>query len=145
MAVIVPPPPSASLRSANMRANRRADTGPERRLRTLLHAQGLRFRVDFSVRVQGRRPIRPDIVFTRVCLAVFVDGCFWHGCPDHGSRPRINEHYWGPKIARNRERDSEQTEGLTAAGWLVLRFWEHEDPARAVAAIEKCRNQLLAR
>lgn len=120
-----------------MRANRRADTGPERWIRGHLHAEGLRYRVDFPIRVEGYRPIRPDIVFTRTRLAIFVDGCFWHGCPDHGGRPRTNEHYWGPKIARNRERDSEQTEALAAAGWLVLRFWEHESPEAAAAEIAR--------
>lgn len=81
------------------------------------------------IRVLGERPIRPDIVFTKRRLAVFCDGCFWHGCPDHGVRPDIrNAHYWGPKIAGNRARDVRQAEILGNAGWSVLRCWEHEDP-----------------
>jgi DNA mismatch endonuclease (patch repair protein) len=115
-----------------MRANRRKDTGPERQVRKLLHARGLRYRVDLPVKLGSSRPIRPDIVFTRVRLAIFIDGCFWHGCPDHKGRPRTNAHYWGPKLDGNTARDRQQTDALTEAGWQVLRFWEHEDP-RAVA------------
>lgn len=91
-----------------MRAIRRRDTQPELRLRSLLHAVGLRFRVDLPIRVDGYpRPIRPDIVFTRLRVAVFWDGCYWHGCADpacgNGPRPDIrNGHYWLPKIAANR-------------------------------------------
>lgn len=137
MPITVPPAPGPSLRSANMRANQRRDTGPERRVRSLLHASGLRFRVDLPVRVGTARPIRPDIVFTRLRLAIFLDGCFWHGCPEHGRRVGgSNTHYWGPKIARNRERDAQQEELLAAAGWTVLRFLEHEEPGGVAAAIE---------
>jgi DNA mismatch endonuclease (patch repair protein) len=117
-----------------MRANRRRDTLPERALRSLLHRRGLRFRVDLPVAVDGRSP-RPDIVFTRQRLAIFVDGCFWHGCPEHARRPKANATYWGPKIARNIERDSEQAQRLQAAGWTVLRVWEHEDPAAIADAV----------
>ena len=116
-----------------MRANRRRDTGPEKRIRSLLHAQGLRFRVDYPIRIDGRRPIRPDIAFPAKRVAIFIDGCFWHGCPEHGRRPNVkNGHYWSPKIAGNQARDT-HTAALQAAGWTVLRFWEHED-ADAVAA-----------
>lgn len=107
---------------------------PERALRSELHRRGLRFRVDLPVAVEGRSP-RPDIVFTRQRLAIFVDGCFWHGCPEHAQRPKTNATYWGPKIARNIERDAEQAERLRAAGWTVLRIWEHEDPIRAADVI----------
>lgn len=110
-----------------MRANRRRDSGPERALRSYLHALGLRYRVDYPIPIEGRRP-RADIAFTRQRLAVFVDGCFWHGCPEHGGRPKVNSTYWDAKIARNRERDVEQTERLHTAGWTVLRAWEHEQP-----------------
>ncbi len=111
-----------------MAAIRRRDTTPEKLVRSLLHANGMRFRVDHPIRVGGARPIRPDIVFTRRKLAVFIDGCYWHGCPRHGVR-RGGAHasYWGPKIARNQERDAEHTALLEAAGWTVLRFWEHDD------------------
>jgi DNA mismatch endonuclease (patch repair protein) len=119
-----------------MRANRRRDTGPERRLRSALHAAGLRFRVDYPVRVGDReRPIRPDIVFTRARLAVFVDGCYWHGCRRHYAASKSNVDYWTAKIAGNRERDVNQARALTEAGWLVLRFWEHQDPEIAAAEV----------
>src|SRR3954468_15059916 len=111
-----------------MRANRRRDTGPELRTRRRLHAMGFRFRVDYPISTAHSRAIRPDIVFTRARVVVFIDGCFWHGCPDHGRREAIrNGEYWGPKIQRNRERDAEHTGHLHGAGWRVLRFWEHED------------------
>jgi DNA mismatch endonuclease (patch repair protein) len=119
-----------------MAAIRRRDTAPEKLVRSLLHAQGLRFRVDYPIRIGGARPIRPDIVFTRVKLAVFIDGCYWHGCPEHGVRNGgANASYWGPKIARNQERDAEHTALLESAGWTVLRFWEHCDAGCAAAAI----------
>jgi len=120
-----------------MRGNRRRDTGPELRIRKLLHAQGLRYRVDLPIRVPNARIVRPDVVFTRVQLAVFIDGCFWHGCVEHKGRPKTNAHYWGPKITRNVERDRYQTEALTNAGWTVLRFWEHETPATVAGEIAR--------
>jgi DNA mismatch endonuclease, patch repair protein len=140
----LPPSPGPSHRTPNLKAIRRKDTRPERLLRSELHRSGLRFRVDLPLRIEGYpRPIRPDIVFTRAQLAVFVDGCWWHGCPDHGVRVNLrNEYYWRPKIAMNRERDARQTEALTSAGWWVLRAWEHEDP-QTVAG--KVREQLERR
>jgi DNA mismatch endonuclease, patch repair protein len=119
-----------------MRGIRRQGTQPERALRSELHRRGYRFRVDYPVPVEGRSP-RPDIAFTRDKLAVFVDGCFWHGCPEHGSRPRENVHYWRPKIARNVERDREQDARLTDAGWIVLRVWAHEKTEVAADRIEE--------
>lgn len=118
-----------------MRANRRRDTGPEKRIRQLLHAQGLRYRVDLPLRPGGQGLIRPDIAFTRARLAVFIDGCFWHGCPEHKGRPKTNVHYWEPKIEGNAARDQQQTAALQRAGWKVLRFWEHEDPELVTQAI----------
>jgi len=113
-----------------MRANRRRDTGPERAVRSLLHARGLRYRVDLPIRVGALRPVRPDLVFTRARVCCFIDGCWWHGCPEHGRRrTSANDEYWSAKIARNVERDAEHRSVLEAAGWTVLRFWEHEDPA----------------
>lgn len=127
MALHVPPSPQGSTRSANMRANRRRDTEPELAVRRLLHSQGLRYRVDFPIRPDQGRLVRPDIAFTKARVAVFIDGCFWHGCPEHGRRTGgVNGSYWGPKIARNRERDAEQASRLSAGGWMVMRFWEHE-------------------
>lgn len=120
-----------------MAAIRRRDTAAERRIRSLLHQDGLRFRVDFPIRVGRARPIRPDVVFQRARLAVFIDGCFWHGCPHHGRRESgKNSEYWGPKISRNRERDAEQIETLRGNGWSVLRVWEHTDPEDAAASIK---------
>lgn len=119
-----------------MAAIRRRDTALEREIRSRLHAEGLRFRVDLPIRLPGMRPIRPDIVFTRRRVAVFCDGCFWHGCPEHGQRPSIrNANYWNPKIAGNRARDLRHAHALEAAGWTVLRFWEHDDAANSVAVI----------
>nr|WP_263987713.1 very short patch repair endonuclease [Mycolicibacterium novocastrense] len=117
-------------RSRNMAGIRRCDTRPEIVLRRALHRLGLRFRKDFPVRI-GSKTIRPDIVFTKRRVAVFVDGCFWHSCPEHGRRPTVNDEYWGPKLARNMARDQEQTFLLKQEGWSVLRFWEHEDPLSA--------------
>lgn len=114
-----------------MQANRKRDTGPELRLRRELHSRGLRFRVDLPIPVVGFRAIRPDLAFTRWGVLVFVDGCFWHGCTEHGTSPRTNAGYWSAKIASNRERDIRQTIALEEAGWTVLRIWEHEPACEA--------------
>ena len=134
----LPPPPGPSDRSANLKAIKRRDTKPEKRVRSALHRDGLRFRVDYPLRVAGYdRLIRPDIVFSRARLAVFIDGCWWHGCPEHGVRETLrNEHYWRPKIELNQARDFRQTMALKAAGWYVVRFWEHEDTAAVVSAVK---------
>lgn len=132
---VVAPPPSAA--SASMRSNRRRDTGPELALRKLLHAQGLRYRVDAPIRTE-RRLVRPDVVFTRRRLAVFVDGCFWHQCPLHGTRPKDPTGYWLPKLQRNVERDLQTTEALRHDGWAVLRIWEHVPAAEAAALVTEC-------
>lgn len=115
-----------------MQSNRGRDTAPEIRVRQLLHAAGLRYRVDFAP-LGGRR--RADIVFTRRRIAVFIDGCYWHGCPKHATLPKRNADYWLPKLERNVERDRETDAILQAAGWRVLRHWEHEDPAAVASAI----------
>jgi DNA mismatch endonuclease (patch repair protein) len=119
-----------------MKGNRRVDTGPETRLRSALHRRGLRFRKDYPVQLPGRK-VRPDIVFTARRVAVFVDGCFWHGCPEHGRIPSgSNAAYWHQKIEGNRSRDARQTKALEAEGWLVIRIWEHvplEEAAEIVA------------
>ena len=133
---VVPPSPGPSERSANMRAIQRRDTSPELALRSALHRRGYRFRVDYPVKVSGRSP-RPDIVFTRQRLAVFVDGCFWHGCPEHGHTPKKNTSYWGAKLTRNVERDREQDRMLGDAGWTVIRIWDHEDPETALKRVEE--------
>ncbi len=126
---------------SRMRQQRSRDTAPELAVRRLLHAAGLRYRVD-------RRPLpglrrRADIVFGPAQVAVFIDGCFWHGCPTHGRRPVANDWYWPEKIRRNRERDADTTQQLEAAGWLVIRAWEHESAQavadRVVAAVDSRR------
>ncbi|QZA08391.1 very short patch repair endonuclease [Mycolicibacter heraklionensis] len=122
-------------RSRNMAAIRRRDTKPESMVRSRLHRRGYRFLKDHPVRVEGRL-IRPDIVFTKRRVAVFVDGCFWHSCPQHSRRPRVNDDYWLPKLEGNAARDRAQTGVLRAAGWTVLRFWEHEDLDAIIADIE---------
>ncbi|WP_454226247.1 very short patch repair endonuclease [Propioniciclava flava] len=118
------PAASSSGRRRNMQANRRRDTKPELALRSALHRAGFRYRVDYRIALPGGR-VRPDIVFTRKRIAVFVDGCFWHCCPEHGSQPSVNQVYWSPKLARNVERDVRNTELLRETGWTVLRIWEH--------------------
>lgn len=97
-----------------------------------IHAYGLRCRCDLPIRL-GRHVARPDIAFTRLRVAIFIDGCFWHCCPIHGRQPRVNKEYWTPKLAKNVARDVLNTDALTGGGWTVLRYWEHED-ADAVAA-----------
>jgi DNA mismatch endonuclease, patch repair protein len=118
-----------------MKGNRRADTKPEVALRGALHARGLRFRKDHLVRTPGGARAKVDVVFPRARLAVFMDGCFWHGCPQHGSSPKANSDYWSAKIAGNRERDQRVTAALEADGWTVLRLWEHELLADAVERV----------
>lgn len=119
------PVPSDAAVSKRMSRNPRRDTGPERAVRRALHAAGLRFRVDHPLQIDDIR-VRPDIVFSRWRVAVFIDGCFWHGCPDHGNMPRRNHAYWVPKLKRNVERDRRIDNALCNAGWQVLRAWEHE-------------------
>jgi DNA mismatch endonuclease (patch repair protein) len=116
-----------------MKANRRRDTSPEMAVRRLAHAQGLRYRVDARPLPTLNR--RADLVFTRAKVAVFVDGCYWHGCRAHGTAAQTNANYWSAKIARNRERDADTNERLTDSGWLVLRAWEHEDPDAVLTRI----------
>jgi DNA mismatch endonuclease (patch repair protein) len=128
-------------RSRNMAAIRRKDTQPEVRVRSALHTLGYRFRKDHPIRVGGKT-VRPDVAFTRRRVAIFIDGCFWHSCPQHGRTPNANPGYWTPKLQSNAKRDLEQTAALTDLGWKVLRFWEHEEPGPVVAAIteELARN-----
>ncbi|MDX6697753.1 MAG: mismatch endonuclease, patch repair protein [Solirubrobacteraceae bacterium] len=140
------PPPTSAGRSRNMAAIRRRDTGPERSVRSLLHRAGFRFRVDLPIRIGSHRPVRPDIVFPRARLAVFIDGCWWHGCPQHGRRPHVrNGHYWGPKIAGNMERDRRHTQLLESAGWTVRRYWEHEGSEEIAAQVAREFGRLTER
>ncbi|MDN3022596.1 very short patch repair endonuclease [Streptomyces sp. S.PB5] len=102
------------------------DTAAELAVRRLLHAAGLRYRVEYRVPGMARRRI--DVAFPGVKVAVLIDGCFWHGCPVHATHPRANAEWWRQKLERNMARDIETTEHLRAEGWEVLRFWEHEAP-----------------
>lgn len=128
--------------TAVMKGNRKTDTKPEVALRSGLHRSGLRFRKNHSVKVDGGRTIRVDVVFPRTKLAVFVDGCFWHRCPQHGTVPKSNTSYWVPKLNRNAERDAVNDAELRSAGWEVLRVWEHESVDRGV---ERVTTQLRRR
>ncbi|MFD8259847.1 very short patch repair endonuclease [Streptomyces griseoluteus] len=109
------------------------DTNAELAVRRLLHAAGLRYRVEYPVPGMARRRI--DVAFTRTRIAVLIDGCFWHGCPQHATQPKANAEWWRRKLDRNMARDRETTEHLTALGWMVLRFWEHEAPEDVVARV----------
>lgn len=116
-----------------MQVQRTRDTVPELAIRRLLHAQGLRYRVDEAPLPGLRR--RADIVFGPAKVAVYIDGCFWHGCPQHGNRPTRNAAYWAAKLDRNRRRDADTDARLIAAGWLALRLWEHEPPEEAASHV----------
>lgn len=118
-----------------MQANKRRDTKPELAVRSILHARGLRFRVD-SAPFKGVRT-RADIVFSKAKIAVFVDGCFWHGCPEHFISPKTNVNYWSAKITKNRDRDERVDRIMSEAGWAVIHVWEHEDPESAADLVER--------
>jgi DNA mismatch endonuclease (patch repair protein) len=127
------PVPSSEAALRRMKAAKPRDTAPEKALRSALHRKGLRFRVD-------ERPIRglnrkADIVFRSAKVAIFVDGCFWHGCPIHGTQAKANAEFWSQKIRQNQERDRDTTRRLRSEGWKVIRVWEHEDPEKAAEKI----------
>jgi DNA mismatch endonuclease (patch repair protein) len=140
-----PPDGSWASSAANrktMQANRSRDTRLELAVRRVVHARGLRYRVAI-------RPVRTvrrsaDLVFTRARVAVFLDGCFWHGCPEHFHMPATNPEYWGPKISANAARDAETDRLLVAEGWTVLRFWEHTLALEAATQIEGVVRDRLA-
>ena len=125
---------SSAATQNTMRANRRVDTGPERALRSALHQRGLRFRKDLRLKL-AESSARPDIVFTRAKVAVFVDGCFWHSCPEHGELPKSNRAFWERKLRRNVARDREDDRALVKSGWTVLRFFEHVPSEEAAEAV----------
>lgn len=116
-----------------MKANRGRDTVCELELRRELYGLGMRYRVHVRILPGFRR--QADIVFSRVRLAVFVDGCFWHGCPIHGTKAKANADYWDAKILQNRLRDLDTDERLREAGWTVLRFWEHQPATEAASQV----------
>ncbi|MET9533877.1 very short patch repair endonuclease [Streptomyces sp. NPDC006649] len=124
---------SSEARRRNMQAIRSRDTKPEWLIRRLLHAQGLRYRVAAKPLPDLRRTA--DLVFRPVKIAIFIDGCYWHGCPEHYVPPKTNSGYWSHKVAGNMARDLDTNQRLSEAGWLVLRFWEHEPSAECAAKI----------
>lgn len=127
--------PRASSGEARLRMKfvRQRDTVPERALRSALHRLGLRFRIQQRP-VEGLRRFA-DIVFVRHRVVVFVDGCFWHGCPEHGTMAKANARFWQEKIETNRHRDADTDQKLREAGWKVVRVWEHEDATLAASLI----------
>lgn len=126
------PPPSGATKS--MKANRSSNTKPELALRREMFRQGLRYRLGLLIPLRDRK-VRPDVVFPRRKIAVFVDGCYWHGCPQHGRMPKDPTGYWHAKIQRNRNRDIAVDKQLDEAGWTVVRVWEHEPAGEAAARI----------
>jgi DNA mismatch endonuclease (patch repair protein) len=126
-------------RSYNMARISGKNTGPELALRRALWAEGLRYRVHY------RLPGRPDIVFPRHKVAVFVDGCFWHRCPVHSSAPKTNRAFWEKKISGNCARDAKVSETLHLMGWKVVRFWEHEIMRELPKALRTVSRTLKAR
>src|SRR5689334_12567225 len=127
------PIPSSVSVSGRMSRQRRRDTQPEVAIRKLLHAMGLRYRVTVPIPGMPRRTM--DIAFTRAHVAVFVDGCFWHVCPEHATSPASNPDWWTRKLTTNQSRDRATNEHLAALGWQVMRIWEHENPVEAAGRI----------
>lgn len=136
-----PPPPADRAAAMRMRSVRRKDTAAEMAVRRLAHRRGLRYRVHASV--PGLVRVRPDMVFVRSRVAVFIDGCFWHGCPIHGTVPISNSSWWLEKLASNVKRDKRAREVLESLGWTVLRFWEHDEPTTVVQMIEAALNSAV--
>ena len=119
----------------SMHSNRRRDTGPEMAVRRALHAFGLRYRVDYPLPFDRRR--KADVAFPRQRIAVFIDGCFWHGFPEHYVAPKAHADYWRTKIAGNVERDTDSILRLLDAGWIALRYWEHEIPMMVARSVKE--------
>jgi DNA mismatch endonuclease (patch repair protein) len=131
----VPPPPApSSPKARSVMLGNRSESRPERMVRSELHRRGMRFR-KHAAPLPGLR-CRADVVFTSARIAVFVDGCFWHRCPEHASEPKANSAYWRPKLDANVFRDRRNDAALAAAGWTVLRFWAHETPELIADAVE---------
>jgi DNA mismatch endonuclease (patch repair protein) len=138
------PYPSSEAVTKVMRGNRGSDTSLEVRVRSVLHRRGLRFRKQLMICVGDLR-VRADVAFPRQRLAVFLDGCFWHRCPEHGNAPRANSTYWSMKLDRNVERDLRVLAVLRGNGWTVLRIWEHVPPGLAAEQIQLALNECKVR
>jgi DNA mismatch endonuclease (patch repair protein) len=137
------PTPLNDAVSREMQRMPRASTRPELLIRRELHHRGLRFRINYP-----QLPGRPDIAFTNARVAVFIDGCFWHACPDHGVLPRNNREWWQNKLERNVARDRKKDSQLDSMGWTVVHVWEHQDPIEAANTIEelwRSRRQVATR
>jgi DNA mismatch endonuclease (patch repair protein) len=119
--------------SRRMARTRGRDNGIERALRSALHRKGIRFRLHYPVPSVPRRSI--DIALPARRVAIFVDGCFWHGCREHGTWPTRNAQFWREKIEANTRRDQSTDKALKNAGWCVVRVWEHDDADEAVRRI----------
>lgn len=130
MSRILSSSPEASHRMAKVRQK---GTNAEIALRREMFRIGLRYRVDYEVLKKPRRIA--DIVFPGRRIAIFVDGCFWHGCPEHATWPKQNAEFWRQKIEANRQRDADTNERLQSLGWTVLRFWSHQSPTEAARAV----------
>ena len=127
-------PPTVVVRR-QMQSQKTTGTGIEMAVRKRLHAQGYRYRV--NCKLLPDRRFKGDIVWLGRRLVVFLDGCFWHGCPLHGTTPKSNTEWWEVKITANRERDRLVNELLCDRGWTVLRFWEHDDPVAVAGSIAR--------
>jgi DNA mismatch endonuclease (patch repair protein) len=132
------PPPLSGIVRRQMQSMPRKNTGIELALRRELHRLGLRYRVHFRA-----LPGTPDIALTKARIAVFVDGCFWHSCPEHGTSPKNNSTWWASKLAGNVERDRRKDVQLEELGWIPIHVWEHEDPVVAAAQIFKMWRERL--
>lgn len=137
-----PPASSPSVRS-RMSTQRRRDTAPEQQVRKCLHARGVRFRTD--VKLEPTLRTRADIAWRGLKFAVFIDGCFWHGCPEHATRPTANAEWWAKKLDANAARDRRTDSALTSRGWTVRRYWEHEPPDGVANDIERVLTRLRHR
>jgi DNA mismatch endonuclease (patch repair protein) len=126
------PAPSSDYISRKMSGQRQRDTNPEMEIRRILHARGYRYRVDYRIPTTRRRS---DIAFPGCKVAVFIDGCFWHSCPQHGTIPKSNSEWWESKLNANVQRDRDTDHRLESAGWTVIRVWEHEDANAASGGI----------
>lgn len=132
---VIKPAPSSYAALKRMQAAKPRDTAPEKALRSVLFRKGLRFRVDAKPIMEINR--KADIVFRSAKVAVFVDGCFWHGCLKHGTQAKANAEFWRNKIKQNQLRDLDTNEKLKKAGWKVIRVWEHENSEKAAEKILK--------
>ncbi|WP_313025361.1 very short patch repair endonuclease [Mobilicoccus sp.] len=130
-----PRPTTDPRTAAQMSRQARKDTTPEMLLRRELHRRGLRYRIEYPL--PGMRRRRADSAFTRAKVAVFVDGCFWHACPQHATSPANNGAWWAEKLRRNVERDRETDVHLQQWGWTVIRAWEHEDPCEVAERVAR--------